>query len=256
MVQGGVNFEPYKSKLFESIGRPIDCIELFPASEGFFAFQDSQKHTGMLLNTNSGIFFEFIPLAEVGKPDAKRITLKDVKVGEPYALIISNNAGLWAYDIGDLIKFVSTDPYRIVVTGRTRHYISAFGEHVIGEEVDRAMTVALQQDSRAHVTEFTVAPVVSGGDRGSCHEWFIEFDRMPDDLERFAGLLDDALRKQNIYYDDLIRGNILNRLRITCIKKDGFINYMRSIGKLGGQNKLPRLSNNRNIADALSDYVL
>lgn len=255
MVQGGVNFEPYKAKLFESIGRAIDCIELFPASEGFFAFQDSQKQPGMLLNTNSGIFFEFIPMQDIGKPDARRLTLKDVKTGEQYALIISSNAGLWAYDIGDLVKFVSTDPYRIVVTGRTKHYISAFGEHVIGEEVDRAMSEALQQDGRAHVTEFTVAPKVSRGTEGSCHEWLIEFDRMPEDLGRFSALLDDALRRQNIYYDDLIKGSILSPLKITCIQKDGFINYMRSIGKLGGQNKLPRLSNNRDIADALTGYT-
>lgn len=255
MVQGGVNFEPYKAKLFESIGRQIDCIELFPASEGFFAFQDSQKHAGMLLNTNSGIFFEFIPLSDIGKAGARRLTLQDVKQGEQYALIISSNAGLWAYDIGDLVKFISTDPYRIVVTGRTKHYISAFGEHVIGEEVDKAMMEAIRQDGKAHVTEFTVAPVVGSATGGSYHEWFIEFDRMPDDPGRFALFLDEALRRQNIYYDDLIKGHILNRLKITFIRKDGFIDYMRSIGRLGGQNKLPRLSNNRDIAEAMSGYL-
>jgi len=255
MVYGGVNFEPYKQKLFESIGKEIDTIELFPASEGFFAFQDSQYAKGMLLNTNSGIFFEFIPADEYGQPGARRLSLEEVELDQNYALIISNNAGLWAYDIGDMVRFVSLDPYRIIVTGRTKHFISAFGEHVIGEEVDFAMQAAAA-DCGAKITEFTVAPMVVQGDGKSYHEWLIEFENQPADLEKLALTIDNYLRRKNTYYDDLIAGGILQTLRITPVKKDGFINYMRSVGKLGGQNKLPRLSNDRKIADALKDFLI
>lgn len=255
LVYGGVNFEPYKQKLFESIGKEIDSIELFPASEGFFAFQDSQKATGMLLNTNSGIFYEFTPAEEIGKPDARRLSLEKVELNQNYALIISNNAGLWAYDIGDTVRFVSLDPYRIVVTGRTKHFISAFGEHVIGEEVDYAMRCAAK-DCAVSVTEFTVAPMVVQGNGKSYHEWFVEFQELPADLPRLEKTIDDYLRKKNSYYEDLIAGSILQPLKITPIRKEGFIAYMRSIGKLGGQNKLPRLSNDRHLADQLKEYIL
>lgn len=255
LVYGGVNFEPYKQKLFESIGKEIDSIELFPASEGFFAFQDSQTEKGMLLNTNSGIFFEFIPSDQYGKPDATRLSLEEVKVDQNYALIISNNAGLWGYDIGDMVRFVSTDPYRIVVTGRTKHFISAFGEHVIGEEVDYAMKAAAA-DLEAKITEFTVAPMVVQGEGKSYHEWFVEFEKMPENMDQLALALDNYLRQKNTYYDDLIAGGILRTLQISPVQKDGFIQYMRSIGKLGGQNKLPRLSNDRKIADALKEFLI
>lgn len=254
MVQGGVNFEPYKAKLYESIGRPVDCIELFPASEGFFAFQDSQKEPGLLLNTNSGIFFEFVPAAEIFNENPTRLTLRDVKVGENYALIISSNAGLWGYNIGDTVKFVSTNPYRLVVTGRTKHFISAFGEHVIGEEVEAALLQAANEE-HIHITEFTVAPRISTDAGKSFHEWFIEFENKPEDIAAFARKIDDNLRNRNVYYDDLIAGNILQRLKISPIQKNGFIDYMKSIGKLGGQNKVPRLSNDRTIADGLSAFV-
>jgi len=255
LVYGGVNFEPYRQKLFESIGKEIDSIELFPASEGFFAFQDSQTEKGMLLNTNSGIFFEFIPADQYGKPDARRLSLEEVEVGQNYALIISNNAGLWAYDIGDMVRFVSTSPYRIVVTGRTKHFISAFGEHVIGEEVDYAMQTAAKACG-AKITEFTVAPMVVQGEGKSYHEWFVEFEKMPENMDKLALAIDHHLRRKNTYYDDLIAGGILSTLKITPVKKDGFIQYMRSIGKLGGQNKLPRLSNDRKIADALKEFLI
>lgn len=254
MVQGGVNFEPYKAKLFESIGRQVDCIELFPASEGFFAFQDSQKEPGLLLNTNSGIFFEFVPTAEIFKDNPTRLTLKDVQVGENYALIVNSNAGLWGYNIGDTVKFVSTNPYRLVVTGRTKHFISAFGEHVIGEEVEAALLKAAG-DEHIRITEFTVAPKISTDAGKSYHEWFIEFENMPGNLESFAKKIDDNLRNKNVYYDDLIHGNILQRLRISPVKKNGFIDYMKSIGKLGGQNKVPRLSNDRKIAEELWPFT-
>ncbi|MBL7696383.1 MAG: GH3 auxin-responsive promoter family protein [Ferruginibacter sp.] len=254
MVQGGVNFEPYKAKLYESIGRPVDCIELFPASEGFFAFQDSQKEPGLLLNSNSGIFFEFVPAAEIFNENPTRLTLRDVKVGENYALIISSNAGLWGYNIGDTVKFVSTNPYRLVVTGRTKHFISAFGEHVIGEEVEAALLQAANEE-HIHITEFTVAPRISTDAGKSFHEWFIEFENKPEDIAAFARKIDDNLRNRNVYYDDLIAGNILQQLKISPIQKNGFIDYMKSIGKLGGQNKVPRLSNDRTIADGLSAFV-
>jgi len=253
MVQGGVNFEPYKTKLYESIGRKIDCIELFPASEGFFAFQDSQTEPGLLLNTNSGIFFEFVPVKEISNYNPTRLTLADVKVGENYALVISNNAGLWAYNIGDTVKFVSIKPYRLVVSGRTKHYISAFGEHVIGEEVEYALTKTAAKNN-VKVIEFTVAPMVEQGKGKSYHEWFIEFEDTPQNIGQLAEEIDNNLREKNVYYDDLIAGNILQKLKITPIRKNGFIDYMKSIGKLGGQNKLPRLSNDRKIADELETY--
>jgi hypothetical protein len=253
MVQGGVNFEPYKAKLFESIGRKVDTIELFPASEGFFAFQDSQNAEGLLLNTNSGIFFEFVPAGEIFNTNPTRVSLKDVEVGVNYALIINSNAGLWGYNLGDTIKFVSLDPYRIVVTGRTKHFISAFGEHVIGEEVEASMLKTAEEE-KAHITEFTVAPYVSADKGSSYHEWFIEFENPPGNLEAFAARLDSHLREKNVYYDDLIGGSILAPLKITMIRKNGFIDYMKSIGKLGGQNKVPRLSNDRKIADELAKF--
>ena len=255
MVQGGVNFEPYKAKLFESIGRQVDCIELFPASEGFFAFQDSQNAEGLLLNTNSGIFFEFVPAAEIFNNKPTRLSLRDVKLGENYAMIINSNAGLWGYNLGDIVKFVSTNPYRVVVSGRTKHFISAFGEHVIGEEVEYSILKAAEEE-HVHITEFTVAPFVSKGDGRSYHEWFVEFENKPGDIRAFANKVEENLRKKNVYYDDLISGNILSPLKITAVRKNGFIDYMKSIGKLGGQNKVPRLSNDRKIADELVKWSL
>ena len=255
MVQGGVNFEPYKAKLFESIGRSVDTIELFPASEGFFAFQDSQKAEGLLLNTNSGIFFEFVPAGEIFSENPTRLSLKDVKVGENYALIINNNAGLWGYDIGDTVKFVSTDPYRLIVSGRTKHYISAFGEHVIGEEVEYAILKAAEEEALA-IMEFTVAPNVSPEQGKSFHEWFVEFDKEPIDMERFAEKVDKYLQTKNSYYFDLREGNILDRLKIQKLQKNAFASYMKSEGKLGGQNKVPRLANDRKIAQGLIPFVI
>jgi len=253
MVQGGVNFAPYKAKLFESIGKVIDTIELFPASEGFFAFQDSQQAEGLLLNTDSGIFFEFVPAAEIFNDKPTRLCLKDVQLGENYAMIINNNAGLWGYNLGDTVKFVSTDPYRIIVSGRTKHFISAFGEHVIGEEVEFAMLKAAKEEN-VHIVEFTVAPFIAQDKGQSYHEWFVEFENQPVNMDSFIQKVDDNLRNKNVYYDDLIGGNILQRLKLTPLKKNGFIDYMKSIGKLGGQNKVPRLSNDRKIADSLQAF--
>ncbi|GAA4450293.1 GH3 auxin-responsive promoter family protein [Rurimicrobium arvi] len=254
IVHGGVNFQPYRAKLMESLGGNVDTIETFPASEGFFAFQDSQKDEGLLLNTNSGIFFEFIPAAEIFSENPRRLTLKDVQLGENYALIVNSNAGLWGYNIGDTVKFLSLDPYRIVVTGRIKHFISAFGEHVIAEEVEYAMRIAAEKHG-AHIIEFTVAPMIQTTD-GSLpyHEWLVSFEQAPDDLTAFATTLDETLRQKNVYYDDLLRGAILQTLKVTPMHPHAFIEYMKSIGKLGGQNKVPRLSNDRVIADAMAPF--
>jgi len=254
MVYGGVNFEPYKARLFDSIGQKIDSIETFPASEGFMAFQDSQQEEGLLLNTNSGIFFEFIPTAEIFNENPTRLQLKDVKAGENYAMVISNNAGLWGYNLGDTVKFVSVQPFRLVVTGRIKHFISAFGEHVIGEEVEQAL-MKMAGEEHVHITEFTVAPRVDDNDGKSYHEWFVEFENKPPDMEEFIAKLDAQMRARNIYYDDLISGNILQPLKIIPVRKNGFIDYMKSIGKLGGQNKVPRLSNDRTIANELMRWA-
>ncbi len=250
-VYGGVNFEPYKAKLFESIGKKIDSVELYPASEGFIAYQDSQKDTGLLLLLNTGIFFEFIPADEYFNENPTRLSIGDVKMGVNYALIINSNAGLWGYSIGDTVKFVSTSPYKIVVSGRIKHFISAFGEHVIGEEVEKAMKYACELHPETEIVEFTVAPMVTPKEGLPYHEWLVEFAKEPKDLAKFVANLDKKMTELNVYYQDLIVGSILKPLEINSLKKDSFINYMKSIGKLGGQNKVPRLSNDRKIADLL-----
>ena len=254
LVHGGVNFEPYRARLFDSIGRKVAAIETFPASEGFFAFQDSQEAEGLLLNSNSGIWFEFVPAAEIFHDKPTRLSLADVKVGENYAVIINSNAGLWSYNLGDTVKFVSTDPYRLIVSGRIKHFISAFGEHVIGEEVEYSL-MKPAAEAGIHITEFTVAPMISQDQGKSYHEWFVEFGSVPADLDAFALAVNENLRTKNIYYNDLITGNILQPLRIRTVRRNGFIDYMKAIGKLGGQNKVPRLSNDRKLADDLDAYL-
>ena len=254
-VHGGVNYEPYRARMEESIGTKIDAIETYPASEGFIAFQDSQKEKGLLLLVDSGIFYEFIPSEEYFNENPTRINLKDVELDKNYALIMNTSAGLWGYSLGDTIKFVSKSPYRIMVTGRIKHYISAFGEHVIGEEVEQSLMSVAQQEG-VEVTEFTVAPQVNPpAGQLPYHEWFIEFASAPADLQAFSLKVDKMLQTKNIYYFDLIKGNILQPLIIQSLQKDAFINYMRSQGKLGGQNKVPRLANDRKIADVLKEYI-
>lgn len=247
-IYGGVNYEPYRSKFESLIGRKVDSIELFPASEGFFAYQDSQKEKGMLLLLNSGIFYEFIKADAFFTDNPRRYTIGEVETGINYALIISTNAGLWAYNIGDTIQFTSVSPYRVIVTGRIKHYISAFGEHVIGKEVETALKEAMQ-DTGVSVNEFSVAPQINPENGLPYHEWLIEFENEPEDMAAFALKIDASMRKQNVYYDDLIVGNVLRTVVITPVQKNGFQEYMKSIGKLGGQNKLPRLANDRKIAD-------
>lgn len=255
-VYGGVNFEPYRSKLEELIGASIPTVETYPASEGFIAFQDLPKSEGLLLNVDSGIFFEFVPAGEIFDENPTRLSLKDVELGVNYAIIINNNAGLWGYNIGDTVEFVSKHPFRIRVTGRIKHFISAFGEHVIGKEVDEAMN-KISREEGARIVEFTVAPQVSPPDGGTpYHEWFVAFDNLPDNMTAFSKKLDDEMVKQNIYYQDLIEGNILQPLKITPVQKDAFREYMKTQGKLGGQNKVPRLANDRKIADILENFKL
>ena len=247
-IYGGVNYEPYRAKFENLIGRKVDSIELFPASEGFFAYQDSQKDKGMLLLLNSGIFYEFVKSDEFFEDNPRRYTIGEVDLNINYVLIISTNAGLWAYNIGDTVQFTSLKPYRVIVSGRIKHYISAFGEHVIGKEVECALQEAMQ-GTNVRVNEFTVAPQINPIEGLPYHEWFIEFENEHNNLEQFALLIDNAMRKQNSYYNDLIVGNVLRTLVITNVPKNSFQEYMKSIGKLGGQNKLPRLSNDRKIAD-------
>ncbi|MFN0290166.1 GH3 auxin-responsive promoter family protein [Pedobacter helvus] len=254
-VYGGVNFEPYRAKIEASIGKKIAAIETYPASEGFIAYQDSQTEKGLLLLANAGMFYEFIPSEEFYNEKPTRLSLAEVELDKNYALILNTNAGLWGYSIGDTVKFVSLNPYKIVVTGRIKHFISAFGEHVIGEEVEYALLSVANQEG-LEITEFTVAPQVNPrvGEL-PYHEWFVEFAKAPADLAEFAIKVDKALQQKNIYYFDLVEGNILQPLKITVLQKDAFVNYMKAEGKLGGQNKVPRLSNDRKIADGLERYI-
>ena len=249
-IFGGVNYEPYRAKFENLIGRKVDSIELYPASEGFFAFQDKQEEKGMLLQLNSGIFYEFIKADEFYDENPKRLSIEDVETGVNYVMIISTNAGLWAYNIGDTIEFTSLKPFRVIVTGRIKHFISAFGEHVIGKEVEQAIQEATK-NTDIGITEFTVAPQIKTIEELPYHEWFIEFENKPENLEELAIRIDKSMQNQNSYYFDLIKGKVLQPLKITAVKKEGFNNYMKSVGKLGGQNKVPRLANDREIADAL-----
>ena len=250
IITGGVNYEPYREKMQELLGKQVDTIQTFPASEGFFAFQDDYEKEGLLLLTNHGIFYEFIPLEHYGKPNAERLTLKDIELHKDYALILTTNSGLWSYSIGDVVRFISKKPYRILVSGRTKHFTSAFGEHVIAFEVEEALKATVESFP-AQITEFHLAPQVNPAEGLPYHEWFIEFEKVPQNLQDFRKKLDEEMRKRNTYYDDLISGNILQPLIISQLKKNAFQDYAKSEGKLGGQNKIPRLANDRKIGDFL-----
>jgi len=253
-VYGGVNFEPYRKTLEELVGKSIHTVETYPASEGFVAFQDQPGNSDLLLNSNSGIFFEFIPVSEMGSDNPIRLSVEQVEVGVNYAVILHNNAGLWGYSLGDTIEFVSANPYRLKVTGRIKHFISAFGEHVIGKEVDLAMQRAAEEIG-IRVVEFTVAPQITPETGLPYHEWFVESNATTNQLSTLAEKVDVHLQEQNAYYADLIEGKILQPAIITPVAIGGFRNYMQSIGKLGGQNKVPRLSNDRKLADALQKFL-
>ncbi len=253
-VYGGVNYEPYRKKFESLIGRKVDSIELFPASEGFFAFQDDQNDQGLMLQLNSGIYYEFIPIEHYFDESPGRLNIEEVELGKDYALILSTTAGLWGYDIGDTVRFTSLKPYKIIVSGRVKHFISAFGEHVIAKEVEQAMKEATEQTD-ARVNEFSVAPQINPKEGLPFHEWFVEFDHTPNDISSFVAIIDESMQRQNIYYKDLLEGNLLRPAVISCVSKGGFEAYMSSEGKLGGQNKVKRLSNDRVMADKLSRFL-
>lgn len=256
-VYGGVNYEPYRQKFEDLLGRRIDSVELFPASEGFFAYQDTIENNGLLLQVHSGIFFEFIEASKVYDDNPPRISLAEVELGVDYALILSTNAGLWGYNIGDTVRFVSLKPYRVIVSGRIKHFISAFGEHVIAKEVEEAITTALAAHLEVRISEFTVAPEVNPKDGGlPYHEWFIEFEKEPDNSDAFAQALDQSIQDQNVYYKDLIEGKVLRSAVVSPLEKGAFESYMKSQGKLGGQNKVKRLSNGRDVAEQLTPYLV
>ena len=258
IITGGVNYEPYREKMNELLGNPVDTVQTFPASEGFFAFQDDYEKEGLLLLTNHGIFYEFVHLQEFGRLESAqydRLTLKDIELNKDYAMILTTNSGLWAYSIGDVVRFIDKNPYRILVSGRTTHFTSAFGEHVIALEAEESLKSTVAKFP-AQITEFHLAPQVNPTKSLPYHEWFIEFEKEPDDFESFKTELDLQLRKRNTYYDDLISGKILQPLTITKLRKNAFQYYAKSEGKLGGQNKIPRLANNRKIADILEKFKI
>ncbi|WP_394748004.1 GH3 family domain-containing protein [Spongiimicrobium salis] len=253
-IYGGVNYEPYRAKFEALIGRKVDSIELFPASEGFFAYQNAQHERGMLLLLNSGIFYEFVAADDFFSENPKRLTIKDVKIGVNYVMIISTNAGLWGYNLGDTVQFISVKPYKVIVSGRIKHFISAFGEHVIAKEVEEAMQRAIA-GTDARINEFTVAPETNPTTGLPYHEWLVEFENLPENMSKFIDILDQSLQEQNSYYFDLISGKVLRPLKVTRIRSGGFQAYMKSIGKLGGQNKVQRLSNDRKLATGLRSYT-
>ena len=255
-VHGGVNFSPYERRLTQTIGQKIPTIELYPASEGFFAYQDlPDPKAGLLLLLSHGMFYEFVPLKEIDHPSPRRYTISEVKTDTPYAMIVSSNAGLWGYVVGDVVSFTSLSPYRLRVVGRTKHFLSAFGEHVIAEEVEASLSSALRACPEAELLECTVAPQISPKDGLPHHEWWIAFARPPQDTLLFAKILDEKLQEKNPYYEDLRKGAVLSSAKLVLLREDAFVHYMKAIGKLEAQSKVPRLSNDRKIADALQSYI-
>lgn len=255
LVSGGVNFAPYKIHYDRLFGEDMPRVDTYPASEGFIGFQYTPGSPALILNTNAGIFFEFVTLDELKKDKPRRLGLAEVKTGETYAVLLSTNAGMWCYNIGDTIEFISLSPYLFVINGRVSQFISAFGEHVIEKEIESALLATCARHAST-VSEYTVAPQVNPEQSGKpYHEWFVEFLQAPEDLESFAADLDLAMTNQNIYYKDLISGHILKPLKLNCLQQGAFRNFMRDIGKLGGQNKVPHLRNDRMIADGLVKYI-
>ncbi len=251
-VYGGVNFSPYKPIFKELIGNEVDGIETYPASEGFIAFQDQHGSEDLLLNLDGGIFYEFIPLSEIHNETPTRLALEQVELDQQYAVVLTTDAGLWSYLIGDTVRFTSLEPFRIRVTGRVKHFTSAFGEHVIAEEVESAMKEAMEA-LRFSVREFHMAPQVKPAEGLPYHEWFVEFESSPD-IHALESFLDENLQGKNPYYKDLIQGNILRRLIVRPVKEHGFHEAMKSRGKLGGQNKIPRLANDRGFAELIENF--
>jgi hypothetical protein len=255
LVHGGVNFEPYQSAMEDAIGRPVDFIETYAATEGFIAFQDNVPFPGMLINLMGNLFYEFIPADEMTARNPSRLRLEEVETGQNYGILLTSTAGLWAYDIGDMVTFVSKNPYRLSVAGRSKHFISAFGEHVITEQVESALVEVLAL-MRLEVNDFTVSPCMKPLDGGlGYHEWFIEFKASPEKIDHFSAELDARMRQKNMIYDDLVSRKAIRPLKVRPVRRHGFKDYMDAIGRLGGQNKVPRLLNDRRVADALSRYI-
>ncbi len=248
---GGISFKPYKENYEELTHKKLNFYEIYNASEGFFAIQDRSDSKEMLLLLDNGIFYEFIPMDEFGSADPKVITLEDVEVGKNYAIVITTNGGLWRYIIGDTVKFTSTDPFRIVVTGRTKHFINALGEELIIENAEEGIRKACEK-TQAVIKEFTAAPIFMEGNKKGAHEWIIEFEKKPDNIEAFANILDESLQELNSDYEAKRYKNMtLNPLKLNIARENLFFDWMKSRGKLGGQNKVPRLSNTREYLDDL-----
>jgi hypothetical protein len=250
-IHGGVSFLPYREQFEKIIGEGCTYLEMYNASEGFFAAQDDPAEEGMLLFLNHGVFYEFMPVEEYGKPEPKTIGLKEVEIGKNYALVISTNGGLWRYLVGDTVQFTSTWPFRIKVSGRLKQYINAFGEEVISDNTDKAIAIASQKTGMI-VNDYTAAPVYFGDNRKGAHEWLIEFEETPASTEQFSYELDCALKSLNSDYEAKRYKDIALTLpQVHALKKGVFRDWLKSKGKLGGQHKVPRLSNDRKYIDEI-----
>ena len=255
-MHGGVSFVPYKKQFEQLIGEPINYLEMYNASEGFFAGQDDIDKEGMLLMCDHGIFYEFMPVEELEKENPKTIQLDKVEVGKNYAPVITTNGGLWRYLIGDTIQFTSLRPFRIKVSGRIKHYINAFGEEVIIDNTDKAISIACKQ-TNAIVKDYTAAPIYFSNESNGAHEWLIEFEKEPADLQKFTFQLDVALKSINSDYEAKRYKDIALRMPLVKKLKPGtFVNWLSSKGKLGGQHKVPRLSNERTILDEINQFII
>jgi hypothetical protein len=255
-IHGGVSFTPYREQFNRLVGKKINYLEMYNASEGFIAAQENPGDEGLLLFVDHGIFMEFMPVAEYGKPNPQTIGLGEVETGKNYALVISTNGGLWRYLLGDTIRFTSLQPYKIIVSGRLKHYINAFGEELIVDNTDRAISIASEKCG-AIVTDYTAAPVYFSDNSNGAHEWLIEFEKEPADVELFTHELDTALQELNSDYEAKRHKNIALRMPLLKVLKRGsFNNWLKSKGKLGGQHKVPRLSNERNFIEEILQYAV
>lgn len=250
-MHGGVSFTPYKEQFQKLIGKEITYLDMYNASEGFFAAQEDPSNNGMLLFTDHGIFMEFMPIEEYGSPNPKTIGLNKVEIGVNYALVISTNAGLWRYLLGDTVQFTSVSPFRIKVSGRLKHFINAFGEELIVDNADRAIAMASEKTG-AIVNDYTAAPVYFSENSNGAHEWLIEFEKEPTSLKEFTQVLDSALKEVNSDYEAKRQKDIALRMPVLhSVRKGIFTEWLRQKGKLGGQHKVPRLSNERKCVDEI-----
>jgi len=255
-VHGGVSFTPYKKQFQEFIpSDKMEYMEIYNASEGYFAIQDKLGSDDMLLLLNNGVYYEFLPPDEWYKPNPKAIPLKDVQIGENYAIIISTNAGLWRYTLGDTVQFTSTNPYKIKITGRTKQYVNVFGEEVMVANTDKAIAETCKT-LNASVAEYTVAPIYFDGRKKGGHEWIIEFEKTPNNIDAFNDLLDSNLQKINSDYEaKRFKGIALKRLKLRVVPRGSFHRWLKSKGKYGGQNKIPRLSNHRTYIEDIINFL-